>query len=135
MTQVTHAFFGVVTKSPPLFINSAASLEAFDAAVALISERLSKEDNSTFWSDRMSTIALGLIKPSRQQFDAMKLLFEKKVPDSPKTIDLNTKTSVEVTIREYLMENNSNFTNALALAKDVSEKEEAITLSLESSTV
>lgn len=119
-----------VTKAP-IIPNTAPTLEEFDNAVALIADRLASEDNSTFWANRMAVVAAGLIKPTKLQMEAMKLMFEKKVPDAVKTIDVNNKTSVEVTIRNYLIENNNNFSNALSLAKDVTAKEEAITLALE----
>ncbi len=111
-----------------------ASIEVFDSAVALIAQKISDEDQSSFWSERMSTIALGLVKPSRQQFDALKLMFDKKVPDAPKTLDVNNKTSVEVLIKGYLENNTDKQLLALEKAKDVTIQEEAITLMLEEST-
>jgi hypothetical protein len=117
-----------VVKSP-ILNNTSSSLDEFDNAVALISERVSGNE-AKYWSDRMATIAAGITKPSRQQFDAIKLMFDKKVPDAPKTFDVNSKESVEVTIRAFLENNQSNQVLALQKAKDISRREEEITLML-----
>ena len=117
-----------VTKSPTIS-NTTSSLDDFDAAVALISERVSGNE-AIFWSQRMATVAAGITKPSRQQFDALKLMFEKKVPDAPRTFDINSKESVEVTIKAFLENNNSNQALALQKARDISRREDEITLAL-----
>jgi hypothetical protein len=78
----------------------------------------------------MATVAAGITKPSRQQFDALKLMFEKKVPDAPRTFDINSKESVEVTIKAFLENNNSNQVIALQKARDISRREDEITLAL-----
>jgi hypothetical protein len=120
-----------VTKSP-IVNNTTSSLDDFDAAVALISERVSGNE-AIFWSQRMATVAAGITKPSRQQFDALKLMFEKKVPDAPRTFDINSKESVEITIKTFLEQNNANHVLALQKARDISRREEEITLALEMS--
>jgi len=113
----------------PTISNTTSSLDDFDAAVALISERVSGNE-AIFWSQRMATVAAGITKPSRQQFDALKLMFEKKVPDAPRTFDINSKESVEVTIKAFLENNNSNQVIALQKARDISRREDEITLAL-----
>ena len=117
-----------VVKSPNIS-NTTSSLDDFDAAVALISERVSGNE-AIFWSQRMATVAAGITKPSRQQFDALKLMFEKKVPDAPRTFDINSKESVEITIKTFLEQNNANQALALQKARDISRREEEITLAL-----
>ena len=77
-----------VIKTPFINNNATSSLQDFDKAVEVVSTYLSG-DQSKFWSDRMATVAAGLVKPSRQQFDALKLMFDKKVPDAPKEINLH----------------------------------------------
>ena len=114
---------------PPILTNTSSSLDEFDNAVALISERVSGNE-AKYWSDRMATIAAGITKPSRQQFDAIKLMFEKKVPDAPRTFDINSKESVEITIKAFLEQNQTNQTLALQKARDISRREDEITLSL-----
>ena len=117
-----------VVKSPTIS-NSISSLDDFDAAVALISERVGGNE-AIFWSQRMATVAAGITKPSKLQFDALKLMFEKKVPDAPRTFDINSKESVEVTIKAFLENNNINQVIALQKARDISRREDEITLAL-----
>jgi len=117
-----------VTKQP-LMSNTTSSLDEFDKAVELISERING-DKSKYWSDRMATVAAGITKPSRQQMEALKLMFDKNVPDAPRTFDINSKESVEVTIKAFLENNNSNQVIALQKARDISRREDEITLAL-----
>ena len=117
-----------VTKQP-LMNNTTSSLDEFDKAVELISERING-DKSKYWSDRMATVAAGITKPSRQQMEALKLMFDKNVPDAPRTFDINSKESVEVTIKAFLENNNSNQVIALQKARDISRREDEITLAL-----
>ena len=113
----------------PTISNTTSSLDDFDAAVALISERVSGNE-AIFWSQRMATVAAGITKPSRQQMEALKLMFDKNVPDAPRTFDINSKESVEVTIKAFLENNNSNQVIALQKARDISRREDEITLAL-----
>ena len=117
-----------VVKSP-IINNTTSSLDEFDKAVELISERING-DKSKYWSDRMATVAAGITKPSRQQMEALKLMFDKNVPDAPRTFDINSKESVEVTIKAFLENNNSNQVIALQKARDISRREDEITLAL-----
>ena len=118
-----------VTKQP-ILNESTASVDIFDQAVVLISERLSDNNQAEYWSQRMAVIASGLVKPNKLQFDALKLMFEKKVPDAPRTFDINSKESVEVTIKAFLENNQSNQVFALQKARDISRREDEITLAL-----
>lgn len=120
-----------VTKSPITNHNTSSSFEDFDRAVALIADKLTN-NQSQFWSDRMATVAAGLIKPSKQQFDALRLMFDKKVPDAPKDINLNENKKIEVVFKNFLEENPMNFGNALMEAQESTKRELMITQTLES---
>ncbi len=107
-----------VTKQPIALQPKSASLDDFDQAIALIRSRLSG-DQASLYTDHMAAIAAGLVNPSKQQFEALRLLFTKKVPDAPKDLNIHNKTSVEVIIHNFLEKNTDNFTSALQKAIDV----------------
>jgi len=119
-----------VIKTPFINNNATSSLQDFDKAVEVVSTYLSG-DQSKFWSDRMATVAAGLVKPSRQQFDALKLMFDKKVPDAPKEINLHEQKQVEVIFKGFLQENPMNFGVALEEASLNSKRELEITNSID----
>lgn len=82
-----------------------------------------KDNIPDFLTKIMQAVALGVFTLSRQQSEALRLLFDKKVPSAPKEliIDANVK-SVDIVVHEFLQSNKDNMNYSLSLA----EKQAAI---------
>jgi len=116
MAVIKHPF--ISTQQP------APTIEDFDKAIHALP---TDSDDARLYTDIMKAISLGLLSPNKQQMEAIRLLFSKKVPDAPKDFNIRNKTSVEVVIKNFLEDNPFNFSNILDMAKDITEKELVIT--------
>ena len=103
-------------------------LEDFISAISALP---SDSDDAKLYTDVMKCISLGLLAPNKQQMEAIKLLFMKKVSDAPKDFNIRKDVSVEVVIMGFLEKNRESFGNILDMAKDITAKETSITESLE----
>jgi hypothetical protein len=101
------------------------TIEKFDEAASLVAQTI--QSDPEFYINRMAAVAMGLVNPTKQQFEALKLLFGKKVPDAPREFNISSKESVEVVFKRFLEDNPVSFAETLSRAKDITPQELAIT--------
>jgi hypothetical protein len=92
-------------------------------------------DRPALLENIMTAISLGFSILSKQQFDALSKVFDKKVAPAPRQLDINQKVSVEQVIHNYLTTNEKKLSKAVQYAIEAAEEEDKITKQLQEKSI